>query len=238
MCPPPFKPNFCYDFFAMIASTYIDPGIPSLKPCDTAHTALAQMEEYELAQLPVVEPAEAAYLGLAAKPFLQEIDASVQMQDLLLSHRKFFVFADTHLYNIVAHFADTPLNIIAVLSSENKYEGIIVQKDLQNALAKLFADQQAGSLLTLSMETRQYSMQVLGKLIESNQAKILTSFVHKHPESAQKILLTLKINQPDLSLLINTLNRFGYHVKARYDKPTAKNFERERIDLLLKYLEI
>ena len=49
----------------------------------------------------------------------------------------------------------------------------------------------------------------------------------------------LKINQEDLSRIVATLERFGYRVIARYqENRTDANNEKERLDMLMRYLNI
>jgi acetoin utilization protein AcuB len=53
-----------------------------------------------------------------------------------------------------------------------------------------------------------------------------------------KIKLTLKINKSDLSRIIATLERFSYKVIAQFQHPSMITNEKERIDILMKYLNI
>ena len=53
-----------------------------------------------------------------------------------------------------------------------------------------------------------------------------------------KIKLTLKINQLDLSRIVATLERFGYRVIGRYQEAPHDDDSKERLDMLMKYLNI
>jgi DNA-binding winged helix-turn-helix (wHTH) protein len=53
-----------------------------------------------------------------------------------------------------------------------------------------------------------------------------------------KIKLTLKINKLDLSRTIATLDRFGFKIIARFQENQVISNEKERLDILLKYLDI
>ncbi len=50
--------------------------------------------------------------------------------------------------------------------------------------------------------------------------------------------LTLKINQLDLSRVVATLERFRYKVIGRYQETKPIAGEKDRIDMLLRYLDI
>jgi hypothetical protein len=88
------------------------------------------------------------------------------------------------------------------------------------------------------MNHADYSLSEISRLIEENHAKILSSIVKEDPLDNGKLRLTLKINQVDLLRIVATLERFGYKVIGRYQetKPPAEG--KERIDMLLRYLDI
>jgi hypothetical protein len=88
------------------------------------------------------------------------------------------------------------------------------------------------------MNHNDYSLAEISRLIEENHAKILSSMVKEDPLDHGKIRLTLKINQLDLSRIVATLERFGYKVIGRYHESTPMGTEKERIDMLLRYLDI
>jgi hypothetical protein len=78
----------------------------------------------------------------------------------------------------------------------------------------------------------------ISRLVEENHAKILSSIIKEDPLDPGKIRLTLKINQADMSRIVATLERFNYKVIGRYQETKPIENERERIDMLLRYLDI
>jgi acetoin utilization protein AcuB len=95
-----------------------------------------------------------------------------------------------------------------------------------------------GAILVLSMKYVDYSLSEISRLIEENHAKILSSIIKEDPLDPGKIRLTLKINQVDMSRIVATLERFNYKVIGRYQETKPVENERERIDMLLRYLDI
>ena len=57
-----------------------------------------------------------------------------------------------------------------------------------------------------------YSMAQIGQIVESNDAKILSSTILSDASST-KLDITLKINQEDLTSIIRTFERYDYVVK-------------------------
>ncbi|NBP68126.1 MAG: hypothetical protein EBU52_05230 [Cytophagia bacterium] len=78
----------------------------------------------------------------------------------------------------------------------------------------------------------------ISRLIEENNAKILSSLVKEDPIENSRLRLILKINQTDLSRTVATLERFGYRVIGRYQEQQQEPANKERIDMLLRYLDI
>ena len=95
-----------------------------------------------------------------------------------------------------------------------------------------------GGILVLAMNHQDYSLSEISRLIEENHAKILSSIVKEDPLDPMKLRLTLKINQVDLSRIVATLERFSYKVIGRYQETKPVAGERDRIDMLLRYLDI
>ncbi len=82
-----------------------------------------------------------------------------------------------------------------------------------------------------------YSLSEIARIIESNDAKILSLFVHSWPEST-KIEVTLKINRVELGAILQTFNRFNYNIKAIFSEQDDLDDLRERYDSLMNYLNI
>jgi len=85
---------------------------------------------------------------------------------------------------------------------------------------------------------KDYSLSEISRLIEAEDAKILSSSIKDDDFDKTMLRLTLKINQIDLSRIVATLERFGYKIIARYQESNVTDNQKERLDILLKYLDI
>jgi hypothetical protein len=95
-----------------------------------------------------------------------------------------------------------------------------------------------GSILVLSMDLVDYSLAEIARLVEENNAKIISSTLVQDPLDGSKIRLTIKINQSDLGRIVATLERFGFRIIGRYQETRFTDPEKERFDLLMRYLNI
>lgn len=221
----------------MIAEDLINHMLPPLKGTDDAHKAIVWMEEFRCAYMPVVE--DEKLLGFISEEIILEAnDIDKNVKDFDLVGQNCYVHLDTHFYDILKIGANNKLQMVAVLNEEQNYCGVITIQDTLTSFAQTAAVQLPGGILVLSMNHNDYSLSEISRLIEENHAKILSSIVKEDPLDPVKIRLTLKINQVDLSRIVATLERFNYKVIGRYHETKPMGDDRERIDMLLRYLDI
>ncbi len=221
----------------MIAEDLINHMLPPLKGTDDAHKAIVWMEEFRCAYMPVVE--EEKLLGFISEEIILETnDIEKQVKDFELVGQNCYVHLDTHFYDILKIAANNKLQMVAVLNHDQNYCGVITIQDTLISFAQTAAVQLPGGILVLSMNHNDYSLAEISRLIEENHAKILSSIVKEDPLDAVKLRLTLKINQLDLSRIVATLERFGYKVIGRYHETKPEGDDKDRIDMLLRYLDI
>ena len=221
----------------MIAEDLINHMIPPLKGTDDAHKAIVWMEEFRCAYMPVVD--EEKLLGFISEEIILETnDIEKQVKDFDLVGQNCYVHLDTHFYDILKIAANNKLQMVAVLNQDQTYCGVITIQDTLTSFAQTAAVQLPGGILVLSMNHTDYSLAEISRLIEENHAKILSSIVKEDPLDTVKLRLTLKINQLDLSRIVATLERFGYKVIGRYHETKPIGDDKERIDMLLRYLDI
>lgn len=221
----------------MIAEDLINHMIPPLKGSDDAHKAIVWMEEFRCNYMPVVD--DGKLLGFISEEIILESnDIEKHVKDFDLAGINCYVHLDTHFYDILKIAADNKLQMVGVLNDDQSYCGVITVQDTLTSFAQTAAVQLPGGILVLSMNHVDYSLAEISRLIEENHAKILSSIVKEDPLDPGKIRLTLKINQIDLSRIVATLERFGYKVIGRYHETKNVGDEKDRIDMLLRYLDI
>jgi len=221
----------------MIAGELINHMIPPLKLSDSAEKAIAWMEELRCVQLPVVE--NNAFLGLISEDIiLEENKIDKTISDFDLAAGECIVNSNQHFYDVVKTSTDFNVQLVAVEDDNDEYCGVITVQDIITSFAQTAAIQSPGAILVLSMEARDYSLTEISRLIEEDGAKILGSTIRDDANNPLKLKLTLKINQTDLTRIVATLERFNYKIIARFQEPNMVDSEMERLDILLKYLNI
>ena len=221
----------------MLAEELINHMIPPLKIIDDAHKAIVWMEEFRCLHLPVVE--EGNLLGFISEEIILESnDIDRPLTDFELVGKQCAVQLDSHFYDILKVAGDNKLQIVAVLNEDQKYVGVITVQDIMVSFAQTASVQMPGGIIVLSMDLIDYSLAEISRYVEENNAKVISSLMVEDPMDKGKIKLTLKINQLELNRIIATLERFGYRVIGRYQEVKELSGEKEKIDMLLRYLDI
>lgn len=221
----------------MIAEELINQMIPALKPTDKAGKAMLWMEEFKTNQLPVIE--DSRFKGLISEDIILESnDLDRNIGDFTLLSENCYVNEDQHLFDIIRLANEYDSELVAIVNREGEYMGVSRHEDSMKAFSNTLAVQAQGGILVLEMRHIDYSMAEISRLIESDDAKILGSYLSQNNNDQNMVFLTLKLNKEDLTTVIATLERFEYKVIAKFHESVNIETERERLDNLLNFLNI
>jgi acetoin utilization protein AcuB len=81
-----------------------------------------------------------------------------------------------------------------------------------------------------------YSLAQMAQIVESNNAKILSSFITSSPDS-NKLEVTLKINEIELDRIIRTFERYDYTISASFQKGIFDDDLQLRYETLINFLK-
>ncbi|MBC3540815.1 CBS domain-containing protein [Rufibacter sediminis] len=221
----------------MIAEELINQMVPPLKPSDTGEKAVRWMDEFRLNQLPVVKNRK--YLGLVTEENVMEAQSpEMVLENIPFDYEHVHVQQNQHFYNVMELAIKNKVQVVPVLDDLQEYLGVITVNDTISAFGQMSAIQGQGGILVLCMAERDYSLSEISRLVESNNAKILSANVSPDEADIFRIKLTLKINTMDLSRIVATLERFGYKITAQFQDVSGAPEDQDRLDLLLRYLNI
>lgn len=221
----------------MIAQNLLSEVVPPLRLSDTGQKALNWMEIFRISHLPVVDGNR--LIGLISDKIIYDlniIDKPVgDYSDHLLSPH---IHINQHIYEVFSALSVLKLSAIPVLDLHHEYCGVITVMDVAQKFADLVAVKEPGGVIILELNSIDYSLSQIAQIVEGNDAKILSFFIHHEPEST-KMNVTLKINVIDLSAIIQTFVRYDYNIKAVYmDESMIQNLYDDRYDQLMKYMNI
>lgn len=221
----------------MIAKELINQMIPPLKLTDTAGNAMVWFDEFRTNELPVVEGGK--FLGLITEEQVLDMNEENKLiSEFELGCQRCIVSEEQFFYDVIKVAVDNNIELVGVLDHENIYTGVITIQDTITAFAQTSPFQAPGSVVVLSMSGIDYSLSEISRLVEENNARILSSSVKQDPIDNSMIKVTIKINQEDISKIVATLERFDYKIISRFQETEVTDTDKGRIEELLKYLDI
>ncbi len=219
----------------MRAKDILSSLVMPLKPSDPGSLALNWMEELGVLHLPVVENEK--YLGLVKNEdiySLEDVDEPLGKTRLPLIRS--YAKTDLHFFEVLRMAATEKLSLVPVLDQHNHYKGSITQADIIQAMANFTSVSQPGGIIVLEISAQQYSLSEISRIIEANDAKVLSTAITSAANST-KLEISLKVSVMDLSSIIQTLNRYDYIIKASFaEESQYDTLLNERFDLLMKFL--
>lgn len=221
----------------MLAEEFINQMIPPLKLNDSSQTALNWMEVFHLTQLAVVD--ERMFKGIIdEESILEKNNPDLPISEYLLSYKDVSVKSSSHYYDVINLASKNHLELVPVIGETNEYLGVISVNETSVAIAKMFASQGPGGIIVLAMKEIDYSLAQISRLIEANDTKILSVFVTDDTKKNSFVKVTLKLNRVDLTRVIATLERYDYRIIAQFQETDVENTDKDRLDMLFKYLNI
>ncbi|WP_107040164.1 CBS domain-containing protein [Brumimicrobium mesophilum] len=220
----------------MIGIELITDEIPPLKHTDSGETALQWMEEFKVNHLSVLKGE--SFVGLVSEDdLLDKSDLSLPLTDLFVHLPRPYVKGTSHVYEVLNIASLENLSVVPVLDDQENYLGNISIAKLMQNVASTGSIKEAGGIIVLEMSDTDYSLAQISQIVESENAKVLSSFITSNALS-KKLELTLKINQLELGRVIKALERYDFHVKASFQRNSYHDDLKDRYDELMNYLNI
>jgi CBS domain-containing protein len=219
----------------MKARDAINPDTPALTVTDTVETALGALMEHHLHHLPVIDE-DGDLAGILSEDRLMDAPGPDATIDALLVGRPVSVPPEAHIFDAARTMVEHDLSTIAVADETGHYHGLIQRHDIFDKFAQMLSTQQAGAILALEVDPRDYALAKLVHLIEQNEGKVLAVASEAPDESTGKIRVTLKLNVRDTSRIRHVLEHNGYHVVASFGEDEEEL--EELVEEFVRYLEV
>jgi acetoin utilization protein AcuB len=219
----------------MIAKELISEDIIPLRTSNTGDYALAMMSDFHVRHLPIVNNRQ--LLGLISEDEIFEYDSNEPLGSYSLKMSHPYVYDADHIYEIMQILNEYRLTVIPVVDKEQNYLGVVSLNDLLKYFAETASFSERGSVIVLEVNKYNYSLSQLARIVESENATILNSFITSSPNSTE-LEITLKINRTDISRIIASFNRFDITIKASFSESDYVDSLQEHYDSLMSFLNV
>ena len=219
----------------MIASQLISSLIMPLVTSDTGEEAITLMSINHVKHLPIVNNSQ--LLGIISEADILSHNMDEAIGSYQLSLVRPYAYESDHLFEVMSKMASNHLTVIPVVDKEENYMRLITQEDLLQFYASSFSFTEPGSIIVLETNKREYSLAEISRIIEGEDAAILSSFLTSDEESTS-VMVTVKINRQDSGRIIAALERYDYEVKGTFSELEYIDELKERYDALMSYLNV
>jgi len=217
----------------MNCGTLIIQSIPTLKLTDHVGMAINCMEDAGFEQLPVVE--EGSFKGLV---YLSDISAysdelvltelSDRFAQILVRDQDFFLTAMNKMHEF-------QVQCMPVISSSEEYIGAISIQRITDTAVEYLSAAEPGGIIILQMPPHQFSISELGRIIESNNAKMihLTTWTEKN---SGELMVSMKVNKIDIQDILASFERYQFTVYQYFGENLSEETLKNNFDNLMNYL--
>jgi predicted transcriptional regulator len=221
----------------MLAKDLISDVVPALRTSDSGQKALNWMDIFRISHLPIVNNED--FLGLISdKDIYDHNMAEEPIGNHSLSLFSPYVTTEQHVYEVMEVASELQLTVIPVLDENKSFKGVVTLTDLLYYFADVSALKQPGGIIVLELNSNDYSMSQIAQIVESNDAKILSSYITSSHQTT-KMEVTLKVNRKELTSILQTFVRYNYVVKASFmDENDLNSLYENRYESFMKYLSI
>ena len=219
----------------MLGREILTNDILPLRPDDSCAQAMTMMSVYRVSDLPVTQNGK--LLGMVSEDQVNSTGPDNKIEEFRLSQSYLYVTEEEHIFEILGKLAENKISVIPVLDKEEKYLGLITQESLIKYYANTYSFKEIGSIIVVKILKTDYSLSELTRVIEMEGAIILASFLSSSDDS-NSLLVTLKINQQEISKILAALERYEYDIHATFMEDEYHSDLKSRYDLLMTYLNV
>lgn len=220
----------------MIAKQAIEESIPYLKQTDSVQFGLELMEEFKVFHLPVVEKNLLA--GIVSEEQLLDQDESLLIKNLNFPLLKIAANEYLHIFDVMKLGFESTSSVLPVVDAKENYLGLISPKSLIESLHVYNFAREAGGIFVLEVETINYSLAEITRLIESNKSMVLSVATSQVEDSLDNIFVSIKVNTLDLTYILATFERYNYKIAQVFHHAEQIDQLKDRYDALMNYINI
>jgi len=213
----------------------ISASTPVLRTDDTVEHALGLLMEHSVRHLPVVDENNRLTGILSEAQLMNAPSADAEIGQLLRA-RPVSIHPEAHIFDAARIMVEHDLTTLPVTREGLEYAGLIKRYDVFDRFAQMLATQEAGAILALEVDPRDYALAKLIHTIEQNGAKVLAVASESPDKASDKIRVTLKLNVTDTTRVRHVIEHHGYRVVAAFGEEDEEMLERAQA--FMRYLEV
>lgn len=221
----------------MTTEELIDSTIETVSVDKSVDEILEIMQDLDKTILPVVENDK--FLGFVKEDqLLNIVDTSKELKNYPIEFRDNYIKNSEHVYALIFKYLKYNTTMLAVLSEEGDYLGVVSQDSLRLLFKDWLCFNSQGGVIILEINILTYSLSEICRIVESNGTKVFSAEVTEDGHNKGKNYLTLKFNTDELTRIIAAFERYEYNIIAFYHNAQFENVDQQRLDNFFKFINI
>lgn len=221
----------------MLAKQALNTDFEPLYAQNTISEGKRRMSELEVTTLPVVDKTTKKLTGQVSLKQLASSDDEDIIASLELD-KTIKIYLGQHIFEAARLMLQHEMRLIPVVNKEKTFQGFLGKIHILESLSHMLNIAEAGSVITVELNQRDFTLSEIVHLIETEGAKILGITVEM-PEIRKGIYeVSLKLNLQEISRVAATLRRHDYTVLTDSSNEVYGVDVESRADELIKYLDM
>ncbi len=221
----------------MFAKQAINTDIKPLSPKDTIDQARLRMEQINVTTLPVVDETTGKLVGQVGAEMFYGTDPHTPVSELQMEEAV-KIYLNQHIFEAARLMLQYELRLLSVVDGERVFKGMVEKHTVLESLTHMLNLAEYGSVITLELVQRDFTLSEIVHIIETEGAKILGITVEQSEPNEGSFKVSIKLNLKDVSRVAAALRRYDYAVLTESaSEPFGRDIE-HRADELIKYLDM
>ena len=200
---------------------------------DIAIQTLAVMEEYKIYELPVVDGANKFLGTIEDNSILNMENIQQSLQFVQNTFKNISIFLESHVFEAMQIISEHKIPMLPVINKTSHYIGYVTPLDIITKIGQIRTPNSTTNIIVISLNRKNYSLYEVSRLIEENNAKILTSW---HEIINEKMNLHLLITSNHTKGVIQALERYDYVITDTFFTNSEIENLDNRFESFIKYL--
>jgi CBS domain-containing protein len=217
----------------MNCGNLLDASFPTLQLTDTVNNA----REYIGEEACLVVLLDQQYKGVLNKDDFDGADDALTLE----SFTEYFTqtcVADTDFFlGALRKMREQHIAYLPVVSLTGAYLGMITQEAIIDVAAQYLNAVDPGGVIILQMPPHQFSISELGRIVESNNAKILHLTTWTDVATGS-LMVSMKVNKVDIQDILASFERYQFNVYQYFGENLSEETLKSNFDNLMNYLRM
>jgi CBS domain-containing protein len=222
----------------MLVGEAVNKNIAVLTIDDSLEQAEKKMDELHVTTLPVIDAETNEVVGqIRRRDFEAEINKERPISSMELEQPT-VIFNNQHLFQAVRKMLENETDLLPVVDNQSFFMGAIQKNQLLGLLVKMLNLTGHGSVITVALRPRDFTIAEIVQLIETEEAKIMGIAVESPDSEHENYEISIKLNLENAGRVASALRRYGYTILTESKIKTQNADLAMRADEFLQYLDM